>query len=147
MITPKEILTLSNRFVKLCYTNSNGAGILFTCLEDNTILLLLRSNNVTEPGTWGLPGGGLKPDETFKKAAIRETIEEIGVLPSQGTIIDTIRNIKNNWEYRIYVIGISLSEKRSWTKYIKLNNEHTMYKWFKVDNLPKNLHLAIRMIL
>jgi len=124
----------------------NGAGILFSCSYDNTVLLLLRSNKVSEPGTWGLPGGAVEQGETFKQAAKREAIEEIVVLPSAGTIINTISNDRGGWKYVIYVIDIYYSEKISWSKYITLNEENTKFEWFKMDNIPNNLHSPIKII-
>ena len=68
-----------------------GAGILFFC--QNQVLLLERSPNVQEPGTWGIPGGAIgemyiqsEEDslgqehlslDVFFQNAIKETIEEL----------------------------------------------------------------------
>lgn len=36
-----------------------GAGMLFTCEDDNTVFLMHRSRYVEQPGTWGLPDPAL----------------------------------------------------------------------------------------
>ena len=38
-----------------------GSGVLFVAGE--SVLLLRRSEKVTEPGTWGVPGGTRKSDK------------------------------------------------------------------------------------
>ncbi|NUT34440.1 MAG: NUDIX domain-containing protein [Hamadaea sp.] len=42
--------------------------------EQDRVLLLCRNGE----GTWGLPGGGVEPGETWEQAAIRECREETG---------------------------------------------------------------------
>jgi len=39
------------------------------------ILLILRTDN----NYWSIPGGGIKPGETIKQAAVREVKEETGI--------------------------------------------------------------------
>lgn len=43
------------------------------------IIYELRSNNITQPGEISFPGGGLEEGETYKQAAIRETMEELNI--------------------------------------------------------------------
>ena len=50
-------------------------------LNDNEYLLTLRSQDVLEPGTWGIPGGRVEAGENPYEAAERETEEELGSLP------------------------------------------------------------------
>ncbi|WP_328995702.1 NUDIX domain-containing protein [Kribbella sp. NBC_01245] len=45
-------------------------------LDDADRLLLFRSDS---PRRWYLPGGGLRPDETYETAAQRELFEETGL--------------------------------------------------------------------
>lgn len=62
-----------------------GAGVLVT--DGSRVLLLLRSRGVTEPGTWGVPGGSAEPGEELLRAALREAVEEVGGLPSPGIFV------------------------------------------------------------
>ncbi len=43
------------------------------------LLLELRAQSVIQPGEVCFPGGGIKPGESGEEAAIRETVEELGV--------------------------------------------------------------------
>lgn len=43
---------------------------------DGRILLLRRSDKVSDPHTWGFPGGGVDKDEDPAVAAVREVAEE-----------------------------------------------------------------------
>ncbi len=50
-------------------------------------LLLLRRGIEPGYGTWAQPGGFLEVDETVHEAAIRETLEETGLVVEPGDII------------------------------------------------------------
>lgn len=125
---------------------NRGAGILFVCLDDNSLFLLLRSPYVSEPGRWGVPGGTLEGQETPSQAAKRETKEEVGSLPKQVRPIQAISNKTKIGEYILFIVEISKEEKELWTPRIELNWEHTKGKWFKLNNLPPNIHSAIKFI-
>ena len=61
-----------------------GAAILFRykpAKGEPVYLLQLRSTSVDQPGTWGIPGGAIREDESPEIAAQREAEEEIGRLP------------------------------------------------------------------
>ena len=57
-----------------------AAGLLIVHPEDG-VLLQLRAIWSHHGGTWGLPGGARKADESAQQAAIREADEEAGVPP------------------------------------------------------------------
>ena len=53
-----------------------GAGILYVCPGDQTCMLMLRSNEVQDPGVWGIPGGAVKGTEGFHEQVSDEGISE-----------------------------------------------------------------------
>lgn len=124
----------------------SGAGIVFICSDTNSILLLQRSEAVTEPGTWGVPGGSAEGMEKPIETAVREAREELGSLPQKARLVDELVNKDNQGEYYIFIMEISDNEKTNFTTNIKLNNESSQFKWFKLNKIPKNLHSAIRII-
>ncbi len=54
-----------------------AAGLLIRS-QRGRYLLLLRSNEVNDPGVWAAPGGRVESGETPRAAALREAYEEIG---------------------------------------------------------------------
>ena len=50
-------------------------------------VLLLRRGIEPAHGLWAQPGGFLEIDETVREAAVRETLEEIGVVVEPGEIV------------------------------------------------------------
>jgi uncharacterized protein len=135
----------SNDIHKLAKTEQ-GAGILFVCMDDNTVLLAKRSQSVSEPGTWGVPGGTLEPGENTVQAAKREAIEELGSLPKKIRPIQSLTNNRGDWEYVIFVVEITLDEKAVWTPSIRLNDENDKIVWFRLSRLPEALHSSIDII-
>jgi 8-oxo-dGTP pyrophosphatase MutT (NUDIX family) len=140
-----KILNLSERFLKLAQRNI-GAGILFICSDDNTTLLIQRSPEVEEPGTWGISGGGLEGAEKPSETAVRETKEELGSMPQRASLINTMVKDDKGGEYHIFIMNISEDEKAIWAPQITLNHESSQFKWFRTSNLPENLHSAISII-
>jgi len=122
-----------------------GAGIFFVCTEDNTALLIRRSPEVSEPGTWGISGGNLKKGESFTRGAIRETLEELGSIP-RGRVVEVRENAGEGWKFAIFVADISWKQKKVWSAQIQLNHESDRFKWFRLNNFPTNLHSAISII-
>lgn len=56
--------------------------------EDFDLLFEVRSSSLPDqPGDVCFPGGAVEPGETYKQAAIRETCEELLLLPEQVEII------------------------------------------------------------
>ena len=61
------------------------AGVFITT-PDRTKILLVQSKGQF----WGAPKGSLNPEETIKKGAIREVIEETGIVFQQDELNDVI---------------------------------------------------------
>lgn len=60
---------------------ATAAGFAFVDLREGIVFLAHRSHRVSEPNTWGFPGGHIDDGEYPLDAAMRECIEEVGVLP------------------------------------------------------------------
>lgn len=153
----KHLVSASNLFFKIAqesfhfengnkYWGKQGSGILIVCLEDKTALLLKRSDNVEQPGTWGIAGGAIAPDEDTDRGAKREAQEELGSLPKLDDLLDVVKYLDGNFTYTTYVYSISLKEKREWSPKIQLNWENSAAKWFPLDALPGNLHFGVKYL-
>lgn len=135
------------------YHGKSGAGILFICLDDKTILLAKRARknikeprkNVMEPGTWGIPGGKKdKNDPSILFTAIREAFEELTVLPQIEYILKKTIFKDGYFKYTTYFCVITKEEKDAWEPI--LNWEHEQTRWFKTHRLPYKLHFGIKII-
>ena len=143
-----KLLKLATIFsLAICTTcaksNDSGAGFVFVCLEDKTILLAKRSKFVDHPGVWAGFGGGIEPGETPMEAAIREVTEEAGSFPEIKQILTSTTRKENNFEYTTFIADISLEEKKQWR--LVLNKEMDNAKWF--SKLPEDLHPGLRWTL
>lgn len=111
------------------YWGVGGAGMMFVCPTDGTVLLLLRASWVAQGGTWGIPGGGLseswvstpmKPAtsvERFWKRAVIEVEEECGSLPpgfSRKQVVDTTVFEDCGFRYMTFIVAIGREQKRLW---------------------------------
>jgi len=137
-----------------------GSGILFYCPDDATILLLMRSDEVLDPGLWGIPGGALKgtediyededldEEEKFEEgdlwnSACEETTEEIG-FPPPGTRTGASTSNYGNFAYTTFLVEVGIMEKTEMSKKITLNWENDDFRWFPVVNPPSGLHPGVR---
>ena len=118
----------------------SSAGILFV-RHDGAVLLARRSAYVTEPGTWGIPGGTLKPGEDVARGAYREFVEEMGSLPPTQLLdaydIDTPTGV--------YTTLVVAGDARGWQP--RLNWEHDRWGWFHANALPRPLHPGVARVL
>lgn len=68
------------------YWGRQAAGALIFAVDTGRVLLLLRSEEVMEPGLWGIPGGRVEAGEDPRETALVETSEECGDTP--GLVVD-----------------------------------------------------------
>lgn len=104
-----------------------GAGGLLLRHTDSTgvtrYFLARRSPHVHHGGTWGIPGGALRRDETAEDGARREAQEEFGDLPAY-TVAEVIVEDAGGWSYSTVVADVAEPvglQPRRW--------EHTWARW------------------
>ncbi|MEO8261162.1 MAG: NUDIX domain-containing protein [Pseudolysinimonas sp.] len=81
------------------YWGRYGAAGLLLAHPTAGVLLQLRVEWSHFGGTWGLPGGARKSDETPEQAAIREADEEAGVPPEAVTVLGAEVFDVGYWSY------------------------------------------------
>lgn len=119
-----------------------AAGFIIACPSTKRILLALRNDDAK---VWAMFGGTLENQESPLQCAKRELLEECGfsedldytVLSNRPVAITKYFTVN----YRTY-LAVSNFELVP-----KLNYEHIEYKWFKLDELPSDLHVAVREML
>jgi 8-oxo-dGTP diphosphatase len=72
--------------------------------------LIVRRSNPPMPGRWGFPGGVLELGETVAQGAMRELLEETGVIAEAAgplTVIDTIdRDEEGRVRYHYTLVAV-----------------------------------------
>jgi 8-oxo-dGTP diphosphatase len=81
------------------FWGAHGAAGLLLAHPELGVLLQLRAVWSHLGGTWGIPGGARKGDETPEQAAIREADEEAGVPPTLVDVIGTSVFDVGYWSY------------------------------------------------
>lgn len=110
-----------------------AAGVLPVARDSGRLLLLLRSEWVNEPLTWGLPGGALELNEPPLAGAMRELAEETRYSgPMHLFHLGVYR--EPNFEYHSF-IGLAPSEFD-----VILDWESADAGWFDLADLPWPLH-------
>jgi len=123
------------------------AELAIIILKRNEILLGKRKGSHGE-STWAFPGGHVEKNEIFEKCAYRKNNEETGLKIKLMTPTPTI------WTNDIFERG----KKHYHTFYIKakyISGEPKIlepekceeWKWFKWNNLPRNLFLPVENLI
>jgi 8-oxo-dGTP pyrophosphatase MutT (NUDIX family) len=117
-----------------------GAGALVVACTTGRVLLVLRSQDVTEPGTWGLPGGKIEPSEKPMPAAIRELREETRF---RGELLFFPSFVFREEGFVFYnFFALAKDEFKP-----KLDWENDDAQWFELDQLPEPLHFGVERLL
>ncbi|MFA5489951.1 MAG: NUDIX hydrolase, partial [Candidimonas sp.] len=131
----------ANELAKTGFWGRMGAGIMFVCPKEKTILLGQRSMDVEEPGTWGIFGGAVDEGEDIKKAAIREAEEETGYTASYGLVKPLfLYTHSSGFKYANFVCPVD-------HEFIpRLNWENKRTEWFNFGEWPTPLHFGVENI-
>jgi len=99
--------------------------------KNKKFLLVKRafSQNDQYSGYWGLPGGGVEPNETPNDALIREIHEELNIHISNFNFLNRYNH--NNTTLNVYVFNSPDFNENT----IQLNNEHTDFNFFSYYQL------------
>ena len=122
-----------------------AGAVMLVLDEQNRLLMMKRSDN----HTWGIPGGAMEPGESAENAARRETLEEtsleVGVLSLFGVFSGPEFYYKYPNGDEVYNVSIVYSS-RDWRGEVSLNEEHTEWNWFPLNEIPEDLSPPIQPI-
>jgi len=122
-----------------------GAAI-FVLDEQDRLLMMKRSDS----GFWGIPGGATEPGELVEDAAKRETLEEANLEIVEMSLFGVFSGPEYYYKYpngdEVYNVTV-MYLSRAWQGEIKLNEEHTEWRWFSADEIPENSSPPIKPIL
>lgn len=94
-----------------------------------------------DPHVWGVPGGRVEPGETEEEAAIKEAIEELGVVPPFRILAQDVY-VSGDFRYTTYLGSVKESHAKLWKPI--LNWENDDWGWFSPRKLPKLLHPNVK---
>lgn len=98
------------------------------------IVLALKKRGFGE-GKWNGVGGKLDAGETLEDALVRETIEEIGVIPKSWRAVgelDFVQDAETNEPWHMFVYAYLCDEWEG----EPTESEEMMPKWFHVEDIP-----------
>ena len=122
-----------------------GAAILVLD-EQNRLLMMKRSDS----GCWGLPGGATEPGEVVEDAAKRETLEETSIKIGEMSLFGVFSGPELYYKYpngdEVYNVTI-IYVSCDWHGEVKLNDEHTEWRWFASSEIPEDVSPPIRPVI
>lgn len=131
------------------FWGSRGSGVLFVRNHPQfgpQLLMIHRSRHVEEPNTWGVPGGAVpKNEEDLFQSALRETTEEIGVLPPHRQVTQYVwQQPGGNFTFTTFILQVL---DPNWEPRA-FNWEVQDAKWVTLDEATAhNLHFGLRDLL
>jgi 8-oxo-dGTP pyrophosphatase MutT (NUDIX family) len=122
-----------------------GAAILVLDRQ-NRLLLMKRSDS----GYWGMPGGATEPGEVVEEAAKRETFEETNLEIGEMSLFGVFSGPELYYKYpngdEVYNVTV-VYLSHDWRGKVKLNDEHTEWRWFTVHEIPEGISPPIRPVI
>lgn len=101
-------------------------------------------------GTWTMPGGKLEFGESFEEGAKREVMEETGIVLDKVKLICVNNDMVLNSEKPAHFVTLGFfADERYFSGSPKVMEpeEITEWRWFDLDNLPKNLFFPSQRVL
>lgn len=122
-----------------------GAAIFILDQQDR-LLLMKRSDN----GCWGMPGGATDPGEVVEDAAKREALEETNLEIREMSLFGVFSGPALYYKYpngdEVYNVSI-MYMSRDWSGEVRLNDEHSEWRWFAAGEIPEDVSPPIKPIL
>ena len=102
--------------------------------RDDGKILLVRGRFSRQK--WALPGGGVKHNESYEHAVVRETLEEIGLKIHNLRYLGKANSHESYAKFSVRVFAAHTSDCD-----IKCNFEIMEARWFNMNYLPKEYTL------
>lgn len=126
--------------------NTNGPKVGIGVLIFNTHEQLLLGKRLNSHGEnqWGPPGGHLEWGESFEHCAIRETLEETGLIINNPKFLGITNDIF--LEQNKHYVSIFLFAKLLRNQEVQNcePNKTLAWEWFDLIDLPNNLFLPLQ---
>jgi 8-oxo-dGTP diphosphatase len=110
--------------------------VIFTVIEETLKVLLVKRAEAPFAGSWSIPGGFLKLNESLDDAAIRVMNEKTGVREIYLEQLYTFGEPKR--DPRARVITVAYFSLIPWKDLLQPESDKVInLKWFAVDSLPR----------
>ena len=126
------------------FNSQTGAWAIVYCPATGTFLFGKRSSRVNKPGLWNFFGGHVDEGESPRQAVQRELFEEtglrvedsqlIGFGGARGAEVHELGYVEALRELHYFLL---LTEREVEPE---LNEEHSEFRWFKPDKLPRGVN-------
>jgi 8-oxo-dGTP diphosphatase len=121
-----------------------GVGVIIRDAHDR--LLLQRRAGTHGGGTWSCPGGHIDYGETPEQCAVRETLEEVGIMVGNVRFLGITNDVFAETQ-RHYITVWVQADHVSGTPRPMDPEELTEIGWFAQDSLPSPLFLPLQQLL
>lgn len=111
-----------------------AACICVRSTEENEVLLVTSSRR---PDNWIVPGGGVEPNEEPSCTAVREVLEEAGVVGTLGRCLGMFENFEHKHRTKVFVMNVT-EELADWEDSRNMNRKR---QWFTIDEALQQLAL------
>ena len=101
--------------------------------RDDGDILLVRSRFSRQE--WALPGGGVKHNESYEQAAVRETLEEVGLRVHNLRYLGKANSHESYAKFSVRVFAAHASDYD-----IKCNFEIMEARWLNMNYLPEEYY-------
>jgi len=122
------------------YYGDKGVGALLIAKDTGRILMVKRSSDSDEPGTWGTIGGRVNASENLKDALHREIEEETG-FKEQYNISHIYTYQDGNFKYHNYIIVVPFE----FTPRLNLENDNSA--WVEFGEWKEPIHFGIQALI
>ena len=102
--------------------------------RDDGKILLVRGRFSRQE--WALPGGGVKHNESYEQAAVRETLEEVGLRVHNLRYLGKVNSHESYAKFSVRVFAAHASDYD-----IKCNFEIMEARWLNMNYLPEEYTL------
>lgn len=115
------------------------AASLVILKKGNDILLLRRAGTGWGDGLYSLPSGHIEENETASAAAVRETLEEVGVEIDTSSLKHVHTLYRFNPETsKTYVDFFFVADAWKGDPYVAEPDKSDELQWVPIDSLPEN---------